>query len=244
MVAAANADAGQVQRALVDPLAHHAVQRFERVHANQLKVRLDAGILQAAQVFFRPGRACRNDHFTVGIVRSRIGEGRAFVEFRIDQLHDVHLDGVERYRHLVRFRVQFGQCVSGVVRQPLGSLAIVFRCKRNRAADLNDHVRHRLAHAGDQFVEHGQALGALAIRFAHMQVQHAGACLIAIDGLLDLRFHGHRDVFGEIFRHPLRTVGGHRDHDLVHVLRVQRIIQKLHFVLLYRGVAIGAATNC
>ena len=56
----------------------------------------------------------------------------------------------------------------------------------DRAADLDDHVRHGLAHAGDQLVELGQALAALAVEFAHVQVQHGGAGVVAVDRLLDL----------------------------------------------------------
>jgi hypothetical protein len=55
------------------------------------------------------------------------------------------------------------------------------RRERDRAADLDDHLGHRLAHAGDQLVELGQALGTLAVRLAHVQVQHGGAGVSAID---------------------------------------------------------------
>ena len=63
----------------------------------------------------------------------------------------------------------------------------------DRAADLDDHVRHGLAHAGDQLVELGQALGALAVELAHVQVQHGGARVVAVHRLLDLRFHRDRE---------------------------------------------------
>jgi hypothetical protein len=54
-----------------------------------------------------------------------------------------------------------------------------------------------LAHAGDQLVELGQALAALAVELAHMQVQHGGAGVVAVHRLLDLLFHRDRDVFGK-----------------------------------------------
>ncbi|MCY1444102.1 hypothetical protein D9M71_605520 [compost metagenome] len=126
--------------------------------------------------------------------------------------------------------------MAGVVGQPLGRLALVFRGEGDRAADLDDHVRHRLAHAGDQLVELGQALGALAVQFAHVQVQYGGAGFVAVDGLLHLLLHGHRNVFREVFRHPLGAVGRHGDDDLFLVLGVQRIVEELHVGVLQRVV--------
>jgi hypothetical protein len=55
--------------------------------------------------------------------------------------------------------------------------AVGFGREGDRAADLDDHVRHRGAHAGDQLVELGQALAALAVELAHMQVQHVAPAL-------------------------------------------------------------------
>ena len=63
-----------------------------------------------------------------------------------------------------------------------------------------------IAHAGDQLVELRQALAALAVEFAHMQVQHGGAGVVAIDGLLDLLLHRDRDVLGKVGGQPT----GHR----------------------------------
>ena len=48
--------------------------------------------------------------------------------------------------------------------RPVGALA--FGGEGDRAADLQQHVRHRAAQALQQFVEHRQALAALAVGFA------------------------------------------------------------------------------
>ncbi|MCY1371021.1 hypothetical protein D9M69_581480 [compost metagenome] len=61
-----------------------------------------------------------------------------------------------------------------------------------------------------------------------MQVQHGGAGFIAFDRFLDLLIHGQRDVFREVFRHPLRAVRGHGNDYLFHVFRVQGIVEELH----------------
>jgi hypothetical protein len=228
--AAANADPREVERALVDALADQALQRFQRVDAGQLEVRLHARGLQAAQVLFHPLRAGRHRHLAVGLLVGWVRQGGAFQVFRIEQLHDVHLRGVDRHRHLVGRRGQVGEHVARVVGQPLGGLALVFRGERDRAAHLDDHVGHRRAHAGNQLVELGQPLGALAVQLAHVQVQHGGAGVVAIHGLLHLFFHRYRDVFRKVFRHPFRAVRRDGDDDLVLVLGVQRIVQKLHGV--------------
>ncbi|MNE17651.1 hypothetical protein D3C80_1106390 [compost metagenome] len=92
--------------------------------------------------------------------------------------------------------------MTGVVGEPLGDITIILRGEGNRAADLDDHVRYRFAHAGDQLIELGQSLGALAIQLAHMQVKHSGAGVIAIDRHLDLLFHGDGNLFREVRRCP------------------------------------------
>ncbi|MNI57614.1 hypothetical protein D3C73_1126860 [compost metagenome] len=162
-----------------------------------------------------------------------IVQRRALQVLRIQQFHDVHLGGVDGDRHLIRFGRQFGQHVAGVVRQPLGRFAFAFRSKGNRTTDLDDHVRHRFTHTGNQFVELGQALGPLAIELAHMQVQHGRASFVAVDRLLHLLVHGQRDVFGKVLRHPLGAVWGHGDHHLFHGFRVQGIVEELHGLLQF-----------
>ncbi|MNO54520.1 hypothetical protein D3C76_449940 [compost metagenome] len=198
------------------------------MHAGQLEVRLDVARLQAAQVLFDPGRPRRHGHFTVGGLDPGAGQRCAFQVLRVQQLHDVHLGGVDRHRHLVRLGGQLGQHVPGVVAQPLGRFAFAFGRKGNRATHLDDHVRYRFADPGDQFVELGQALGAGAIEFAHVQVEHRGARFIAVDCLLHLLIHGDRDVLREIIRHPLGAIGRHGDDYLFHVFRVQRVVEELH----------------
>ena len=98
----------------------------------------------------------------------------------------------------------------------------------DRAADLDDHVRHGLAHAGDQLVEHGQALGALAVELAHVQVQRRGAGVVAVHRLLDLRFHRDRDVFRKVRRHPLGAVRCGGDDELVLVFGEQGSVEEVH----------------
>jgi hypothetical protein len=123
--------------------------------------------------------------------------------------------------------------VARIVRQPQGGFAIAFRREGNRTADLDDHVRHGFTHTGDQLVEFRQALGTLAVQFAHMQVQDCGAGLITFDRFLHLLVHGQRDVFGEVFGHPFRAVRGHGDNHFFHVFRVQGIVEELHGLLLF-----------
>ncbi|MNQ93791.1 hypothetical protein D3C85_1092730 [compost metagenome] len=130
------------------------------MHAGQLEVGLDAVGHQALEVLGHPGRTGRDRHLAVGRLQGRVLQGGARQVFRVEQLHDVHLGGVDGDRDLIRLRRQLGQHVAGVVRQPLGRLPLAFRREGDGAADLDDHVRHRLAHPGDQFVELGQALGA------------------------------------------------------------------------------------
>jgi hypothetical protein len=98
------------------------------------------------------------------------------------------------------------------------------------AAHLDDHVGHGLANAGDQLVELRQALAALAIKFAHVQMQHGGAGVVAVDRLLDLRFHGDRDVFREVADFELGAVGRHRDDEFFLVLGVERSVDEIHDV--------------
>jgi hypothetical protein len=107
--------------------------------------------------------------------------------FRV--IGDVHLRGVDGDRDLVGHGVELGQHVARVVRQPLGGLALALGGEGDGAADLDDHLRHGLAHARDQLVELGQPLAALAVQLAHMQVQHGGAGVVAIHRLLDLLIH-------------------------------------------------------
>jgi hypothetical protein len=126
------------------------------------------------------------------------------------------------------FRVEVGQHVAGVVGQPLGGRAVGFRRERDRAADLDHHVGHGLAHAGDQLVELGQPLGALAVEFSHVQVQHGGTGVVAVDRLLHLLFHRHRNVLREVGGDPLGAVRRSGDDQLVLVLGEQRAVEEVH----------------
>src|SRR3546814_9024405 len=89
-------------------------------------------------------------------------------------------------RHLLRLRGQLGQRMPCVVGQPLRLLTVAFRREGNRTADLDEEFRDAGANAGDQLVEFRQTLAALAIQLAYVQMQDAGARVVAIDRLLDL----------------------------------------------------------
>ncbi|MND82664.1 hypothetical protein D3C80_745040 [compost metagenome] len=229
--AATDADPGEVEGAHVDPLAHQALQGLEGVHAGQLEVGLDAIRHQPLEVLRHPGRAGRHRHFAVGRLVGGVRQRGARQVLGVEQLHDVHLGGVDGDRDLIRLRGQLGQHVAGVIGEPLGRLALPFRREGDGAADLDDHVGHRLAHPGDQLVELGQPLGAGAVQLAHVQVQHCGTRLVAVDRLLDLLLHGHRNVFREVAGGPLWAIGGHCDDHLFHVFRVQGIVKKLHLFI-------------
>ncbi|SAL87954.1 hypothetical protein AWB67_07507 [Caballeronia terrestris] len=197
-------------------------------------MRLDAGGLQAAQVLFDPRRSRRHRHFAIRGLKHRVRERGAFQVLRIQQLHDVHLRGVDRHRHLIGLRIEFREHVTCIVRQPLCRLPVVFRRERDRTAHLDDHVRHRRTYARDQLVELREALGTLAVQLADMQMQHGGTRVITIHGFLDLIVHRHRNVFREVLGHPFRTVRGDGDDNLLLVFGVQRIVEKLHVLLQLR----------
>ncbi len=209
------------QRPLVDAAADQALHRLVAVDVVELESALDAGGAQALDVFLDQAGAGGNDHLAIGLVVLRLGHGRAGDVRELHLLDHVHLGRIDRDRHLIRLGVEFGQHVAGVVLQPLGGGAVGLGREGDRAADLDDHVRHRLAHAGDQFIEHGQALGALAVQLAHMQVQHGGAGVVAVDRLLHLLIHGDGNVFRKIRRDPLGTIGRCGDDQLVLVFGKQ-----------------------
>ncbi|MCY1210746.1 hypothetical protein D9M72_224410 [compost metagenome] len=112
-------------------------------------------------------------------------------------LGHIHLRRVDGHRDLVGLRIEFGQHMARVIAKPFGALAL-FRREADRASHLDDHFRTGLAHAGDQLIELGQALAALAVLFAHVQMQHSRTGFVAIHRLLDLIRHGDRDIFRKI----------------------------------------------
>ena len=59
-----------------------------------------------------------------------------------------------------------------------------------------------------------------------------GAGVVAVDRLLDLRLHRHRNVFREVGRNPFRTVGRSGDDELVLVLGEQGSVEEVHGVSL------------
>ena len=226
--AATNCDPVHDQRALVDATAHQALNRFKAVEVVALEGALDASCAQALDVFLGPAWLCRHGHFLVGIEHGRVSHRGACIVAGVELFEHVHLRGVDSHRHLVGLGVQLGQHVTGVVGQPLGGSTVCLGGKADGAAHLNNHLRHAGTHASDQLVELGQALAATAIEFTHMQVQHLGASVEAINGLLNLVFHGDGDFTGEVIRHPRRCVGSGRDDQGLLVFGTQVAVEKVH----------------
>ena len=113
-----------------------------------------------------------------------------------DELHHVHLIGVDRDRHLVGRGIQLGKHVPRIVREPLCGLALVLRSEADRPADLKDHLGHGRAKPIEHLVEHLETLRALAVRLADVDVKNRRACIVAVDCLLDLVLHRDGDVVG------------------------------------------------
>jgi hypothetical protein len=65
------------------------------------------------------------------------------------QFCNVHLRRVDRDGDLVGLWRELGQQVPGVVAQPFGGVALVLGRERNRAADLEHHLRQAVAQPGD-----------------------------------------------------------------------------------------------
>ncbi|MDT4851138.1 hypothetical protein FQZ97_853090 [compost metagenome] len=114
-----------------------------------------------------------------------------------------------------------------VVAQPFRISALTLRREGDRTADLQQHVGDRLAQARQHLVEHRQSLAALAIRLAHMHMQHGGASVPAVDCLLHLFVHADRNVVG-VAGQEFRTVGGDLDHQRLLVFWQKRVVEKMH----------------
>ncbi len=231
------------QRAFVEAAAHQPLHRLKAVEVVALECTLNALGRQAADVLLYPPRLRRYCHFLVGVEDGGIRARRA-PEIRIFGLiGDVHLRGVDGHRDLVRRRFQLGKHVAGIVSQPLGGLAFVLGGEGDGTANLNDHFRHRLAHAGDQFVEHGQALAAPAIEFAHMQMQHRGPRVVAVHRLLDLVFHRDRDVLRKVSRQPTRCIGRSRNDQRLLVFGKKVAVEEIHGGSPRGRAAVGSVGN-
>ncbi|MNK97264.1 hypothetical protein D3C87_1175850 [compost metagenome] len=194
-------------------------------------MRLNAIGRQALDVLLDPFRAGRNGHLAIGakaLGRAHAGTGNVGLEHLLD---GVHLVAVDRNRHLIGLGRELGKHVPCIVREPFGDIAIIFRGEGDRAADLDDHVRHGFAHAGDQLVEHGQTLGALAVQLAHMQVQHRGPGVVAVDGHLNVFFHGDWNFFREVRWNPGRCKRRGGNDQFLLVFGVHGSVKKVHVCL-------------
>ena len=133
-------------------------------------------------------------------------------------------------------RVELGEHVPGVVLEPLGVRAVALGRERDRAADLQDHLRHGLAQPAQQLVEHREPLGALAVELTDVDVQHRGAGVPAVHRLLDVLVHGQREVLGEVGRLPLGAVRRGGDDQRVLDLGEEGVVVEVHRCLLRVGV--------
>ncbi|MNP49586.1 hypothetical protein D3C76_1437800 [compost metagenome] len=70
-----------------------------------------------------------------------------------------------------------------------------------------------------------------------MHMEQRGAGVVAINGLLYLFIHGHRNVFREITDLELRAIGSNRDDQFFLVFGVQRTVNEIHGYL--RGRIVG-----
>ena len=124
--------------------------------------------------------------------------------------------------------VELGQHVPRVVAEPLGVGAVALGGEGDRAADLQDHVRHGLTQAAEQLVELREPLGALAVELADVDVQHGGAGLVAVDRGLDVLVHRHRQVLAEVVRLPLGAVRRDGDDQLLLDLGEEGVVVEVH----------------
>ena len=171
-----------------------------------------------------------HDHVAVGVVSGRLRERRAGDVGGHHLLQDVHLRRIDRDGHLVGFRRELGERMARVVGEPLRRGALVLRREGDRAAHLQDHVRHGDAKLAQQLVEARQALGALAVLFAHVRVQDRGARVVAVHRLCTCSLIV-TDVLGKSFGiHSGPWRGG--DDEVILVFGEEGSVLKVHFLSL------------
>ncbi|MNP16831.1 hypothetical protein D3C76_1092390 [compost metagenome] len=225
--AATNTHVAEVQRALVQSVAHNVFDGFQLMDMSQHEKWLDAVFAKKTQVGFIEARTGFQVHVTERGQHRRMSHRRAFNILRRQQLGDVHLAGVNGDSHLIRLGFKHRQGVARIIAWPLGNTAR-FRCEGDGAAHLQNHFRHRFTQAMQHFVEHRHALGALAVSLAYMHMQQRGAGVVAINSLLHLLVHAYRNILRKVGRHPFRAVGRNRDDQLVLVFREQRVMGIKH----------------
>ena len=124
--------------------------------------------------------------------------------------HDVPLRRADRDGDVLGLRIEFGEHVARVIVEPLRLRLRGLRRKRDRAADLQDHLRHGLPEQSDEvivLIEVDRPFSGRGV--AHVDMQHGGAGVVAVDRHLHLLIPGHRDV--GVARQPLWPEGRHRN---------------------------------
>ena len=117
-------------------------------------------------------------------------------------------------RDLIRLGIDFGQLMARVVALELRFFAWLRR-KRDRPAELQDHLRHGLAQTPDLIVVLVEVFRDVAgLGIAHMDVQQRGAGVVTVHCGLDLFVPGDREFLFRraIHWHPHRPVGRGGDH--------------------------------
>jgi hypothetical protein len=190
------------------------------MHVSQRKVWLDTVLFQPFEMFQVKRRAGVSKHAGPSRYLFRILKMCSFNIIWCPHLGDIHHAGADGHRDALRLWRQLGQHVTGIVAQPFGLLSLTLGRKRNRAADLQDHLRHGFLQASEQVVElvkvRGQVPGG---RVAHMNVQDRGAGVVAVHRGLDLFIPGDGDVGGVAWQ-PCRRVGCGCDDQRLHGLGV------------------------
>ncbi len=183
------------------------------------EIRLDLVGAEAFQVLEVERRPGVHEHpGPCGLNLRIVVEMRSLDVVRHEHRHDVPLRGAGGDGDVFRLGIEFRQHVPRVVIEPFRLRFRRVRRKRNRPADLQDHLRHRLLQPAEQIIVLVEIDRALAGRgIAHVHVQHRRAGVVAVDRRLHLLVPGERNV--GIARQPLRPVGGGRDDERRHVLR-------------------------
>src|SRR6185437_4239678 len=139
--AAPDRDELMIERTRIEAGADQPLDGLELVDVSQHEERLDVVRPQALEVLDIEGRPRLGVHVRPRGPRLRILELRPLDVILVRHLGDVHGAGSDRDRDLIRLGFYLGDPVPRVVALPLRLLALW--SERDRAADLQDHVRDR-----------------------------------------------------------------------------------------------------